>query len=212
MSIGSKLRAQAMTARATVQRKTEEGWITVASGVFCDVEDRTTVVFDADPVGASTSRVGIWMVAFRTSLDVRQSDRLSVTLRSGVVLPVLTVSHRVLDDYGDALEVIAVAEESAVPPEWVTFYRYDQDANTTETLGTFPVSVAWDAREPRNVDLQGISAVWQTCTLTGEDPFPVYAGDYVAEVQGRRGGTVIEARDPVAGRKEVRARFESGVS
>lgn len=211
-ALGAKLRNQTMTARAVIERNGPDGFAVLASDVPCDVEDRTPGAFDADPHGATTDRVGIWKVGFRLGRDVLQSDLLTITLRGGTVLPKLTVSHPIADDFGDAREVIAVSEASAVAREWVTFKRYNQDANTTTLVGTYAVEVAWDRSQPRDVTVPGLRATYVLCTLTGLEPFPVYTGDYVDEVEGRNGGTVTEAREPVAGRKEVRARFDIGGS
>lgn len=211
--VGSKLAGRLLTARATIERKSVNGWYTVKDCISCSVEDQGSgrAPLSADPTGASTERVQAWLVLFLLGNDVRQGDRLTIIDPMTPNIPTLIVSSPFRDGFGDTHDVIAVAEEQATETEWVAFRRPVDDGDD-EDVGTFAVHVSWDAREPQTTGTNSAIGRYQTCTMTGATPLPVNIGDQVTELHDRVAGVVVDVRPITAGRRELRVRFDIGVA
>lgn len=211
-TLGRKLTAPTLRGKAQVERKTAGGWIVTNLALRCDVEDRSVgqAPMQADPTGAPTERSLTWLVRFPYGSDVRQRDRLTITHPYVPNLPVMIVSLPWRDQFGDSHDVTAVAEEQAVELEWVAFTRYDQDTDTIGAVGTYPVSVSWDSRDPATSASASANARYMIATLTGPTPLPVEIGDLAGPIHNRHGGQVIDVRPVTAGRRELRVRYDIG--
>lgn len=209
--LGRKLSRKYHRSRCTVKRKTQSGWVTVATSVPCYVVDSSDRPPRPDGHDAGTDNVRTWNVSFLHGQDVRMRDQLhGVTTYDGEVLPILTVATDFQTDIESSEFVVCHAEDTAVASEWITFYRESEDGDTTTEHGPYACTVDWEdvtGRDPTNFAAGGHLTF---VVLTGPADMDVKQLDYCSEIDGFRGGVVIEVRKAVGERREVKVSLDSG--
>lgn len=210
LSLGRKLARPYHRSECTVKRKTEAGWVTVASRVPCQVVDSSDRPPRPDPWDAGSDNVRTWNVSFLRNTDVRMRDQLhGIVLRdTGELLPILTVATEFQTDLATSDWVVAHAEDSAVEKMPIVFYREHANGSVT-THGPYLVTVDWEDVAGTDPDNYAGLAHLSTAILTGPDDMDARHGDFTSKIDNRV-GQVIEVRRRLAGRFEVRASFDIG--
>jgi len=213
-NLGRKLIRKQLRSRCDVKRKTEVGWVTIYQAEPVLVSDSSDRPPRPDPWDAGSDNVRTWNIGFRLGVDVRMQDQLhNIVIRgTGEPLPILTVATDFQTDNQTASWVVAHAEDSAVEKVVISFLREHEDG-TSSTIGPYLMTVDWEDVAGTDPSNYAATAHFTTAVLTVNlidyPDFDVRNGDYTSKVDGRF-GMVIETRRRIAGRMEVRARFDAG--
>lgn len=208
--LGRKLARKYHRSTCTIKRKTSGGWVTVSSLVPCYILDSSDRPPRPDGHDAGTDNVRTWEISFINGSDVRMRDQIwDAVTAYGDALPVLTVATDFETETKSSDWVVCHAEDSAVASEWITFYREHLNESTTST-GPYACTVDWEDITGRDPTNYSAGSHLTFVVLTGPNDMDVAQLDYTSEIDGFRGGQVIEVRKAVGERKEVRVQIDTG--
>lgn len=208
-SLGRKMARKYHRSTCTVKRRVNDVWTTVASNVPVNIWDSSDRPPRPDGYDSGSDNIRTWNLSFIHGFDIRMGDQIhGATSVDGDTLPILTISTDFTGDVETSHWVVATAEDSAVAKDLITFYR--EVAGVLESSGPYPCHVEW--KDITGVDPDNLAGVAHKTLviLTGPGDMVVGHGDMVSDIQGARGGVVVELRKEVGGRREVLVEVDTG--